>query len=69
MIEDLKEYPTLALGISHSSRLMRNVPKYLRTCLEDTVVYGHVGGSVVAGDGYQWGAETGFWEEAKLTEP
>lgn len=27
MIEDLKEYPTLALGISHSSRLMRNVPK------------------------------------------
>ena len=46
MIEDLKEYPTLALGISHSSRLMRNVPKCPRTYLEDTVVYGHLGDSV-----------------------
>ena len=46
VIEDLKEYPTLALGISHSSRLMRNVPKCPRTCLEDTVVYGHLGDSV-----------------------
>ena len=30
---------------------MRNVPKCLRTCLEDTVVYGHLGGSV---GGWGW---------------